>query len=221
MSGTAVANQIFDRVTDGVSPEVRGIVEDSLKIFAKDTATNPAITDKVKSDRLRKGFDALTRSLLERIEALNEEQALFLCTGALADQVDLGDGPITLLDRGVYDGLMNAYRDVASKLPEDADYVYTAMDRARMIAADELYALNPQDAGKRRPKKEAGDAATDPKLARETAIGKKNACVKDLDAAVPLIQKLMEASQAVDAAPAKQAFDTIRNFVDQASGRAP
>ncbi len=221
MSGTAVANQIFDRVMEGVSPEVRGITEDSLKIYAKDTAANPAITDKVKSDRLRKAFDSLTRSLLERIEALNDHQMLFLCTGALADQVDLGEGPVVLLDRGVYDALLEAYRDVASKLPEDADYVYTAIDRARMIAADELYALNPQEAGKRRPKKEAGDAANDPKLARETAIGRKNACVRDLDAVVPALQKLLEAAQSVDHGPGGQAFATIKAFVDQASGRAP
>jgi len=206
---------------DGVSPEVRTIVEEALKIFGKDPVTNPAFTDKVKSDRLRKGFDALTRALLERIEALNDNQMLFLCTGALADQVDVGEGSVTLLDRGVYDALMVAYSDVSAKLPDDADYVYTAWDRARMIAADELYALNPQEAGKRRPKKEAGDAASDPKLAREMAIGKKNAHVKDLDSVLPVVQKLFEAAQAVDSTVAKQALDTMKNFVDQASGRVP
>ncbi|HXC64746.1 MAG TPA: hypothetical protein VNZ67_10330, partial [bacterium] len=110
MSETIVANEIFDRVLEGVSPEVRVIVEDGIKAFGKDTAANPAFTDKVKCDRLRKAFDALTRQLLDRIEALNSEQSLFLCTGALADQVDLGEGPIQLLDRGIYDGLMAAFQ---------------------------------------------------------------------------------------------------------------
>jgi hypothetical protein len=220
MSDTAVANAIFDRVTDGVPAEVRSIAEDALKIFAKDPATNPQFTDKVKCDRLRKAFDALTRALLERIESLNDEQMLFLCTGALADQVDLGEGPVTLLERDVYDGLMAAYK-TASSLPEEADYVYTAMDRARMIAADELYALDPQQSGKRRPKKDAAAVAADPKLAREVAIGKRNAAVKDMDQALPALQKLFEAAQTVDSVPAQQALDVMKSFVDQAAGRVP
>ena len=55
MSETAVANELFERVLDGISPEVRAIVEDGIKAYGKDTATNPSFTDKVKSDRLRKG----------------------------------------------------------------------------------------------------------------------------------------------------------------------
>jgi hypothetical protein len=216
-----VANEIFDKVMEGLSPEVRSIMEDALKIFGKDPVSNPAFTDKVKSDRLRKGFDAVSRALIDRIESLNEHQQLFLCTGALADQVDLGEGPVTLLNRGVYDGLLEAYRDVPSKLPEQADYVYTALDRARMIAADELYALDPQQAGKRRPKKEAGDPASDPKLARETAIGRRNACMKELDAALPLMQKLLEAARTADSSAAVHALDTVKSFMDQAGGRAP
>jgi hypothetical protein len=219
VSETIVANEIFDRVLEGVSPEVRGIVEDGIKAFGKDSATNPAFTDKVKCDRLRKAFDALTRQLLDRIEALNSEQSLFLCTGALADQVDLGEGPIQLLDRGLYDGLMAAYR-AAESLPEDADYVYTSWDRARMIAADELYALNPQDSGKRRPKKDAAALAADPKVARETALGKRNAQVKELDTVLPALQQLFAAAQAVDPTPARQALDIMKAFVDQAAGRA-
>jgi len=220
VSETIVANEIFDRVLEGVSPEVRGIVEDGIKAFGKDSATNPAFTDKVKCDRLRKAFDALTRQLLDRIEALNEQQSLFLCTGALADQVDLGEGPILLLDRGIYDGLMAAFK-AAPSLPEDADYVYTSWDRARMIAADELYALNPQDSGKRRPKKDAAALAADPKVARETALGKRNAQVKELDAVLPALQQLFAAAQSVDPTSARQALDTMKGFVDQAAGRAP
>ena len=220
MSETIVANEIFDRVLEGVSPEVRGIVEDGIKAFGKDTAANPAFTDKVKCDRLRKAFDALTRQLLDRIEALNSEQSLFLCTGALADQVDLGDGPIQLLDRGIYDGLMAAFQ-AAPSMPEEADYVYTSWDRARMIAADELYALNPQDSGKRRPKKDAAALAADPKVARETAMGKRNAQIKEMDGVLPALQQLYSAAQSVDPSAARAALDTMKTFVDQAAGRAP
>jgi hypothetical protein len=220
VSETIVANEIFDRVLEGVSPEVRVIVEDGIKAFGKDTAANPAFTDKVKCDRLRKAFDALTRQLLDRIEALNSEQSLFLCTGALADQVDLGEGPIQLLDRGIYDGLMAAFQ-AAPSLPEDADYVYTSWDRARMIAADELYALNPQDSGKRRPKKDAAALAADPKVARETAMGKRNAQIKEMDGVLPALQQLYSAAQSVDPAAARAALDTMKTFVDQAAGRAP
>ena len=220
LSETIVANEIFDRVLEGVSPEVRSIVEDGVKAFGKDSVANPAFTDKVKSDRLRKAFDALTRQLLDRIEALNEQQMLFLCTGALADQVDLGEGPITLLDRALYNGLLASYK-AAPGLPEEADYVYTSWDRARMIAADELYALNPQDSGKRRPKKDAAAVAADPKQAREVALGRRNAFVKDLDAALPVVQKLYENAQSVDARQAGLALDTMKAFVDQAAGRVP
>ena len=157
---------------------------------------------------------------MDRIEALNDQQMLFLCTGALADQVDLGDGPINLLDRALYDGLMASYK-AAPDLPEEADYVYTSWDRARMIAADELYALDPQQAGKRRPKKDAALAAADPKVAREAALGKRNAFVKDLDSAMPALQKLFEAAQSVDAASARQSLEVMKSFVDQAAGRAP
>ena len=220
MSETTVANEIFDRVMEGVSPEIRSIVEDGVKAYGKDIATNPAFTDKVKSDRLRKSFDALTRSLIDRIEALNDHQMLFLCTGALADVVDLGDGPVTFLDKAIYDGLMAAFK-AAPGMAEDADYVYTAWDRARMIAADELYALNPQDSGKRRPKKDAAAAASDPKVAREMAMGKRNGYVKELETAIPVIQKLFESAQSVDAGAAGQALDLMKTFVDQAAGRVP
>lgn len=221
MSETTAANQIFDRVLEGVSPEVRAIVEDGVKTYGKDSVANPSFTDKIKSDRLRKGFDALTRQLLDRIEALNDNQMLFLCTGALADSVDLGEGTVTLLDRGVYDGLMSAYKAV-DQLPEAADYVFTSWDRARMIAAEELYGLDPQTAGKRRPKKEASaDGTVDPKQAREQAMGKRNGLVKDLDMALPVFGKLFEAVQAVDPGPAKQALELMKTFVDQAAGRVP
>jgi hypothetical protein len=205
---------------DGVSPEVKAIVDDGIKAYGKDSATNPAFTDKVKCDRLRKGFDALTRQLLDRIEALNDNQMLFLATGALADTVDVGEGSVTLLDGGIYDALMTAFK-AAPDMPEEADYIYTSWDRARMIAADELYALNPQDSGKRRPKKDAAAAAADPKQAREVALGKRNGYVKELDAALPVMQKLFEAAKTVDATAAGQALDLMKSFVDQAAGRAP
>jgi hypothetical protein len=221
MSDTATVNQVFERVLDGVSPEVRAIVEDGIKAYGKDSVANPAFTDKVKSDRLRKAFDALTRQLLDRIEALNDNQMLFLCTGALADTVDVGEGPVTLLDHGLYNGLMAAYKAV-DQLPEEADYIYTAWDRARMIAADELYGLDPQTAGKRRPKKEAAaGGVVDPKQARELALGKRNGLVKELDAALPVFDKLFEAVQAVDPGQARQALDLMKTFVDQAAGRRP
>src|SRR5574338_320237 len=104
MSETTVVNQIYDRVLEGVSPEVRAIMDDGIKAYGKDTATNPSFTDKIKCDRLRKGFDAVTRQLLDRIEALNEHQMLFLCTRALADTVDVGEGPDTLLNTDLYNG---------------------------------------------------------------------------------------------------------------------
>jgi hypothetical protein len=221
MSETTTVNQIYDRVLEGVSPEVKAIVDDGIKAYGKDPATNPAFTDKVKSDRLRKAFDALTRQLLDRIEALNENQMLFLCTGALGDTVDVGEGPVTLLDGGIYQGLLAAYR-AADSLPESADYVYTAWDRARMIASEDLFGLDPQTAGKRRPKKEASaDGTVDPKQARELAMGKRNGLVKELDAALPVFDKLFEAVQAVDPGQARQALDLMKTFVDQAAGRVP
>src|SRR5882724_4918847 len=153
MSGTAVANEISERVLDGISPEVRGIVEDGIKAYNKDIATNPSFTDKVKSDRLRKAFDALSRALIDRIEALNESQILFLCTGAIADEVTLpGERTTQLLDRGIYDNLLASMKRTP-ELPEEMDYILTSYDRARMIALDDLIALDPQQSGKRRPKK--------------------------------------------------------------------
>ena len=218
MSGTTVANEIFDRVLDGASPEVRSIVEDGVKAWGKDSAV---VAEKIKSDRLRKAFDALTRSLLDRIEGLNDEQMLFLCTGALGDVVDFGEGPINLVDRAFYDGLMAAFKTVPS-MPEEADYIYTAWDRARMIATDDLYALDPQTAGKRRPKKEAAaGGVVDPKLAREQALGKRNAMVKELDAALPVFEKLFDAAKSVDMEPGSQALELMKKFVAQASGREP
>jgi hypothetical protein len=203
---------------DGCTPEVRAIVEDGVKAWGKDVAV---VAEKIKSDRLRKAFDALTRSLLDRIEGLNDEQMLFLCTGALGDTVDLGEGPIVILDRGVYDGLMVAFK-AAPTMPEEADYIFTAWDRARMIASDDLYALDPQTAGKRRPKKEVvAGAAVDPKLAREQALGKRNAMIKELDAALPVFEKLFDAARSVDMAPGSQAFDVMKHFVAQSAGREP
>jgi hypothetical protein len=106
-------------------------------------------------------------------------------------------------------------------MPEEADYIYTSWDRARMIAADELYALNPQDSGKRRPKKDAAAVAADPKMAREVALGKRNGYIKELDLALPAIQKLFEAAQSVDSTAAAQSLELMKQFVDQAAGRSP
>ena len=115
MSETAVANEIFDRVLEGISPEIRSIVEDGVKAYAKDTAQNASFTDKVKADRLRKGFDALSRALIDRMEALNDQQMLFLCTGAVADEVSLsGEAPVKLLDRAIYDQLMAIFKRTPS-----------------------------------------------------------------------------------------------------------
>ncbi len=220
MSGTAVVNEIFDRVLDGISPEIRTIVEDGIKAYGKDIVTNPSFTDKVKADRLRKSFDALTRALIERIEALNDYQMLFLCTGALGDEISVGgDAPVKLLSRQVYDGLMNIYKNT-SDLPEEMDYVLTAWDRARMIAMDLLYALDPQQAGKRRPKPAgAGGGEGDPKMVREVAIGRKNALVIELETLVPTLEKLFESIQNLDSSQGRQGLETLKIFVDQASGR--
>lgn len=220
MGETAVANELYERVLDGISPEVRSIVDDGIKAYAKDTATNPTFSDKVKSDRLRKAFDSLTRALIDRLEALNENQMLFFCTGALADEVSLpGEAPVKLLDRGVYDSLLQIIKNVP-QLPEDLDYILTSYDRARMIALDDLIALDPQQTGKRRPvKKEA--AADDPKALREQAMGKRNQLMQELDAVSPMLEKLFEAYRGVDNTPGQQALQTIKGFLDQASGRAP
>jgi hypothetical protein len=219
MSETLVVNEIFERVLDGISPEVRGIVEDGIKAYSKETASNPAFTDKVKSDRLRKAFDALSRALIDRLEALNENQILFFCTGALADEVTLpGEATAKLLDRGIYDALLAIFKRTP-ELPEEMDYILTSYDRARMIALDDLIALDPQATGKRRPvKKEA--SAEDPKAMREQAMGKRNQLLKDLDAVNPLLQKLFETFQNGDSTPGRQALDTIKAFLDQASGRS-
>jgi hypothetical protein len=222
MSGTAVANEIFERVLEGVSPEVRGIVEDGIKAYAKDTAQNPSFTDKVKSDRLRKAFDALTRALIDRVEALNDNQMLFFCTGAIADEVTLqGEPTAKLLDRGLYDQLMETFKR-SPELPEEMDYILTSWDRARMIALDELIALDPQASGKRRPKKADPNAATeDPKALKEQALGKRNQLLQELNQVLPNLDKLFGSFSTADPTPGKQALDTIHAFVDQASGKAP
>jgi hypothetical protein len=214
-----VANEIFDRVLDGVSPEVRSIVEDGIKAYVKDAAQNASFTDKVKSDRLRKAFDSLSRALIDRIEALNDQQMLFFCTGAIADEVTLpGEPTAKLLDRGIYDQLMEIFKRTVD-LPEEMDYILTSWDRARMIALDELVALDPQATGKRRPKKVEG-AAEDPKAMREAATARKNQLVAELDTALPVIDKLFESFKTADSTPGSQALETIHHFLDQASGKS-
>src|SRR6185436_1986852 len=100
-------------VLEGTTPECRVIVEDGLRAYTKDTATNPSFTDKVKCEKLRKTFDSLTRNLIDRkLDSLNDAQMLFLCTGALADEVQVpgkpGEPEITakLLNRDFYDALL-------------------------------------------------------------------------------------------------------------------
>jgi len=102
------------------------------------------------------------------------------------------------------------------------DYLLTTYDRARMIALDDLVALDPQATGKRRPKKVEGDgAAADPKALREQALGKRNQLLKELDAVNPVLEKLFETFKAADPTPGRQALDTIKAFLDQAAGRQP
>ncbi|HTA17310.1 MAG TPA: hypothetical protein VK786_06165, partial [bacterium] len=56
---------------------------------------------------------------------------------------------------------------------------------------------------------------------RETAIGRRIACMKELDAALPLMLKLFEAARSVDSTAAGQALETMKSFMEQADGRAP
>ncbi|MES2201498.1 MAG: hypothetical protein V4498_04530 [candidate division FCPU426 bacterium] len=221
MNEAVSTENIYEKVMEGVSPEVRGIVEDGLKIYAKDAGQNATVTDKVKADRLRKSFDALSRALMDRVEALNDPQMVFLCTGALADTVALnGEGTVTLLDRGVYDGLTKAFKS-ASELPEEADYALSTIDRARWIAMDELQALDPQATGKRRPKKaEGGAAADDPKAMLENAMARRNELIKEMEPLLPAMEGMFQSYSAGDPAAAKQGLETLRILLEQVSGKA-
>jgi hypothetical protein len=224
MAETAVVNQIFEKTMEGITPECRAIVEEGLRAFAKDTATNPMFTDKVKCERLRKGFDSLTRNLVDRkLDSLNDQQMLFLCTGALADEVKLESKPgepeivAKLLPRDLYDALMAEFKKTP-ELPEEMDYILPMVDRARFIAMGELFALDPQQAGKRRPKpapKQGGDT----KAQKEMALGKKNQLVKELGEGLPALQKLFAKYLVGNKLAAKDAIDSMTKYYNQVTGK--
>ena len=227
MSDTAVANELYDLVMEGVTPEARAIMDDGIRAFSKDQEKFPTFTDKVKSQRLRKGFDAIQRQLLEKIETLNENQILFLSTGALADKVtvaaDANQDEVTvdLLDRKIYDGLLDILRAVP-ELPEELDYIMTSLDRARMIAMEELVALDPQQEGKRRKKPEKTVDQNDPKYLKEQALSKKKTAMGALSQAIPMMQKLMDAFSASSPEPTKAALKAMGDYLQFAkTNKAP
>jgi hypothetical protein len=221
---TVMTNEIYEKVMEGVSPEVRGVVEDGLRAWTKDPATNPSFTDKVKCEKLRKAFESLCRTLLERQpETLNPSQQLFINTGALADEVELaarpGEEPVVakLLARAFYDKLAEAFGHVA-ELPEEMDYVLTTVDRARLIAMMDLYALDPQASGKRRPAM-AAKKDGDVKQQREMALSRRNALVKELEEALPQVERLFGKYLVGNKMAAKEAIDSMRKFHSQAIGK--
>lgn len=210
---------------EGITPECRAIVEDGLRAYTKDTATNPSFTDKVKCEKLRKSFDSLTRNLVDRkLDSLNDAQMLFLCTGALADEVQVagkpGEPEITakLLNRDFYDSLMAEFTKVRD-LPEEMDYILPTVDRARMIAMGDLFALDPQATGKRRPQAPKKDGDT--RAQKDAALGKKTLLVKELEESLPQIEKLFTKYLVGNKMLAKDAVESMRKFHSQVTGKDP
>ncbi|HRU39354.1 MAG TPA: hypothetical protein P5511_05710, partial [Candidatus Goldiibacteriota bacterium] len=86
-TGTIAAGEAISRVYEGVPSDVQEIVNTALDFYGKEKSdAGNKIEDVVKVNKLRNAYNTLVTCLInERLNKLNRNQMLFLCTGAIAD----------------------------------------------------------------------------------------------------------------------------------------
>src|SRR5512147_2562631 len=92
----AATGEAISKVFEGVPADVQQTVITAIEFFGREKSeAGNKIEDVVKVNKLRNGYNTLVTSLInERLNKLNRHQMLFLCTGAIADSVEVNGSSV-------------------------------------------------------------------------------------------------------------------------------
>jgi hypothetical protein len=140
---TTVSGAQFDLLMAGVDEETTKQVEDSIVLFANDADT--AMTaEKYRADKLRLGYNALVDFLISnKLNELNNQQIVFLCTGAIGDKITVQMQPapkeIQLLPPAFYESLLKSFSEISTPC---AYPIFSVTDKFVAIAKGELLPMS-------------------------------------------------------------------------------
>lgn len=140
--------QAYQQLLEGSSDEIRKLLVESLTLYSQDTDQQAGITDKAKTDELRKSFAAIQDWLLtEQLpKDLNLAQKIFLISGAVGDtakiQTEAGDLEVSLLDPETYQFLCQSFLQ-KTELPDWTEMIFDVEDKIRGIASGDLDEYDP------------------------------------------------------------------------------
>jgi len=164
----------FNLLMQGAPEELRKALLEAVGTFGKANDNAAGINDKAKCDKLRAGYDQLQKYLFARLDSLNEQQKVFLISGAIGDQIVATSSPVKMLEPKVYNQLLKSAREMAN-LPEWTERIYVTYDKYRALATGELSVYDP-DAKK---SKKAAAQKTDAKQIRNDLVARIQSLVQE------------------------------------------
>jgi|DewCreStandDraft_4_1066084.scaffolds.fasta_scaffold37422_1 hypothetical protein len=191
---TIAQGEAINKVFEGINSEVQETVLDAIEFYVREkTDSGNKIDDVIKVNKLRNAYNTLVSCLVnERMNKLNRHQMLFLCTGAIADKVEINGKVIELLDTEVYNWLLENFDKKEES--QFSNVVFSVIEKWKMIAEAKLELID--TTGK---KKKSKDEKVDPKKLKAALEWKRNDAVKagaNISRTVlPLIEKIANIDQ--------------------------
>ncbi len=171
----AKPNEHFNALMQGAPEDLRKSMLEAIGTFSKPNDASSGINDKVKCDKLRAAFDQLQRYLLSnKLDSLNDQQKVFLVSGAVGDRVVAISSAFTLLEPKLYNQILKSVQEMDA-LPEWSECIYSTYDKYRAIATGELKPYDP-DAKK---SKKGATQKTDSKQIRNDLIARIQTLTKE------------------------------------------
>jgi hypothetical protein len=190
----AATGEAINKVFEGIPADVQSTVITAIEFFAREKSdAGNKIEDVVKVNKIRNAYNTLVTSILnERLNKLNRHQMLFLCTGALADSVQINGNRVVLLDSKVYSELLNNFdkRDTHSLF---SAVVFSTVEKMKALAEGKIELID--TSGK---KKRSKDEKIDPKKLKAGLEWKRNDSVKAGVNLIRTLQPLVEKIAAID-----------------------
>jgi hypothetical protein len=176
MSEAAIKEgEAINYVLEGIDPAVKEGVLTAIEFYGKEKSENGnKIEDVIKVNKLRTAFNTLVSALITtRMNDLNKQQRLFLCSGAIGDVVEINGNKINLLDSGLYAELLEKF-EKRDDLSPFSNFIYSTLDKMRALAEGKLEIID--TSGKKKRKKT--EDIRDPKKVKAELEWKRNDALK-------------------------------------------
>ncbi len=164
---TVKPGEAINNVLEGISEDVKKTVIDAVEFYNKEKSeAGHKIEDMVKVNKLRNAYNTLVSALLDRMNALNKFQRLFLTTGVLADVVESNGTTITLVEPAIYAALFDSFEN--REVGPLNEVIFTTLDKMKALAEGRIQLID--TSGKR---KRSIDTSVDPKKVKAALEWKK------------------------------------------------